>query len=176
MRDQGLTQAVPARAIGTVVIAAILIGVAAPSARADADDDIFAWRSWKSLDAAIALRPLDGPDDIDEKIEIVQDRLDALGRERARLEKDRQTAEQALDALRARRNVLRELSDIRTGGDARTRQTLKELTDQIAREEERQRMRRESIDGLVGESARVAGIVADYRGKAATLRQQESAP
>lgn len=40
------------------------------------------WRAWKDLTAAIAIAPLDGPDELLEKAEIIADRVDALARAR----------------------------------------------------------------------------------------------
>ena len=52
--------------------------VVADSSRAIQGDPAFSWKSWADISRAIALRPLDGPEDILEKREIIEDRLDDL--------------------------------------------------------------------------------------------------
>ena len=50
------------------------------------EDPVQAWRHWKQIDRAIALDELDGPDDILGKEEIIEDRIDDLTEEGARLQ------------------------------------------------------------------------------------------
>ena len=140
---------------------------------ADTEDSITAWKQWKSIDAAIALRPLDGPDDIIEKAEIIEDRVDELKREKARLEKEIDLNRQKLQILRNQREVLRDLAEIKGGGDSQTRQRLHDLAERIRREETLLKKRKETVAELETELARWKNLAAEYREKARLLKVKE---
>ena len=141
----------------------------------DTAESVTAWTRWKSIEAAIALRPLDGPDDIIEKAEIIEDRSDDLTRERARLEEEMIPVRRKLQAMRDQREVLRDLADIKIGGDTQTRERLQDLAERIRREESLSKMMKESMAELAGELERMRDLAAAYREKARLLRLEEGA-
>jgi hypothetical protein len=139
----------------------------------DTEDAITAWKRWKSIEAAIAVRPLDGPDDIVEKAEIIEDRADELNGEKVRLEREADLNRQKLRTLRSQREVLQDLAEIKPGGDSQTRNRLHDLAGRIAREEMLLRIRRESVSELEKELVRMNELAVEYREKARDLIIQE---
>jgi predicted nuclease with TOPRIM domain len=155
-----------------VVILLWILGVVC--AFADSDDDaIFAWKKWSSIDAAIALRPLDGPEDIREKAEIIEDRIDELKREKARLEREIDLSNQKLQSLRNQKAVLQELEDVKMGSDSQGRQRLQDLSERIRREEHLLKMKRKSLAELEVWITKMTNLAAEYREKARILEIQE---
>jgi len=139
----------------------------------DTEDAITAWKRWKSIDAAIAVRPLDGPDDIIEKAEIIEDRADELKGEKARLEREADLNRQKLRTLRSQREVLQDLAEIKPGGDSQTRNRLQDVAERIGREEMLLRMRLQSVAELEQELIRMKGLAVEYRKKAENLMIKE---
>lgn len=139
----------------------------------DTSASIFAWKQWKSIDAAIALRSLDGPEDIREKAEIIADRLDELKREKTRLEKEIDQNQQTIQSLRNQRDILQDLAELQQGGDTQTQQRIHELTERIQQQEQLLKMRRESLRGLVQELERIKRLLADYQQRANSLQRRE---
>ncbi len=137
------------------------------------DDSATAWKRWKNIDAAIALRPLDGPGDIIEKAEIIDDRADELDGEKIRLNNEIDTHSKKLANLRNQREILRDLADIQMGGDRQTRQRLQDLAERIRGGENQLKRRRESVLALGKELARMKNLAAMYREKARLLRIKE---
>jgi hypothetical protein len=137
------------------------------------EDSATAWKRWKNIDAAIALRPLDGPGDIIEKAEIIDDRTDELSSEKIRLNKEIDFQQKKLVNLRNQREVLQDLADIQMGGDSQTRQRLQDLAERIRRGEILLKLYRESILELENEFARMKKLAAMYREKARLLRLKE---
>ncbi|MCZ7583120.1 MAG: hypothetical protein M5R36_07170 [Deltaproteobacteria bacterium] len=161
------------RAVPVLLLTAAISLSSAVLARADDAPSPDAWKQWKSIDAAIALRPLDGPDDIVEKAEIIEDRVDDLAREKTRLQAELDSGGQRLDNLRRQREALQDLAEIQRGGDPQTRQRLHDLAGRIRREETRLADLRSSLAGLEKELERMRALAADYRAKAETLKQRE---
>ncbi|MEW6443520.1 MAG: hypothetical protein AB1640_21480 [bacterium] len=160
------------RCLPVALIALILAGgVGAPAG--GAENAIRAWKSWKSIEAAIALHPLDGPDDMLEKVEIIEDRVDALDGERIRLQTEAAQNLERLRALRMQRESLQDLAEIKPGGDPQTRQRLHDLSERTRREEILLELRRESVDELEEELVRMRGLAAAYREKAGNLMIRE---
>lgn len=139
----------------------------------ETEDSVAAWKRWKSIEAAIALRPLDGPEDIIEKAEIIEDRADDLAREKARLEVETTRGREQIQRLEDQREVLRELEEIRLSGDLRSRQRLQDISERIRREEALLKRIGESVVGLEEELARMSALAAEYREKARLLRIEE---
>jgi hypothetical protein len=135
----------------------------------DTEDAITAWKRWKSIEAVVEVRPLDGPDDIIEKAEIIEDRVDELKGEQARLELEADLNRQKLGSLRSQREVLQDLAEIKPAGDPQTRNRLNDLAERIGREERRLKMRRQSVDELEEELIRMRGLAVEYREKAENL-------
>ena len=139
----------------------------------DTEDAITAWKRWKSIEAAIAVRPLDGPDDIIEKAEIIEDRADELKGEKARLEREADLNRQKLRTLRSQREVLQDLAEIKPGGDSQTRNRLQDVAERIGREEMLLKMRRQSVAELEEELVQMKKLAVKYREKARDLMIQE---
>ena len=139
----------------------------------DTLDSITAWQRWKSIDSAIELRPLDGPEDIIEKAEIIEDRVDALTNEKTRLEAEIELSRQKLQTLNDQRDTLQQLDEIKQGGDMQIRQRLHDLTDRIQREQNLLEKRVESVGELCVELARMRELAAEYREKARLLKLEE---
>ena len=139
----------------------------------DTEDAITAWKRWKSIEAAIEVRPLDGPDDIIEKAEIIEDRADELKGEKARLQTEAELNRQKLQTLRRQRESLQDLREIKPGGDSQTRNRLYDLAERIGREERLLKMRRESAAELEKEFAHMNELALEYREKARDLMIRE---
>jgi len=152
----------------------ILLGIAVGTAAAGNEQErITAWQRWKDIGPAIALDPLDGPADILEKVEIIEDRVDELVKEKARLEKEIELNRQQLFILRNQRQTLQELSQIQPQGNSQTSQRLHDLTERINREENLLRIKNESIAGLRRELTHLQTLAAEYREKAKRLQREE---
>lgn len=137
------------------------------------ENGIFAWKKWRSIDAAVALRPLDGPEDIREKAEIIEDRIDELKREKARLQTEIALGSQKLQSLKNQKTVLQELEDVKIGSDSQGRQRLQDISERIRREEQLLKLKRKSLAELEVEITKMTSLAAEYRGKARILEIQE---
>ena len=84
--------------------------------------DLTRWRSWKAIDAAIAVDPLDGPEELSEKADIIADRLDALRRESLRVQNKCTEIKKALSGVLQQADALRDLAGVRTRRDILLRQ------------------------------------------------------
>lgn len=169
----------PARtALLLLLIAALVAAPGADRAGAGASagpaDAVNAWRQLKSIDAAIAIRPLDGPEDIREKAEIVADRLDELDREEKNLSLAIEQNRQVLHSLRIQKEVLRDLSEMQQGRDAPAPQRKHDLTERIQQQEKLLEQKTASRDELRLEVERLKTIYDQYLKRAETLRLNES--
>jgi len=140
----------------------------------DSFESIDTWRSWKSIEAAIALAPLDGPEDIREKAEIIADRLDELKREETRLTQESEQNAQMVRSLHNQREILRNLAELQQGRGAQDPQQLHELTERIQQQEQLLKRRKKSLNDLRGETDRLQRLLEEYKQKAASLQQKES--
>ncbi len=68
------------------------------------------WQAWPPIDKAIAIEPLDGPDELLEKAEIIADRRDGLMRELTMLSHSCASVEVALAGVLTQAETLRELA------------------------------------------------------------------
>ncbi len=162
------------RPILIFLLATVLTGVAGTTVLAEESvDSINAWKRWKKIDDAIAPRPLDGPEDILEKAEIIEDRVDELKREKARLDKELEFSRQLLQNLINQKEIIEDLAEVQQGGDTQSRRRIHDLTDRIQREEELVKERKESISGLQTELSRMSTLAASYREKAKNLKIHE---
>ena len=160
-----------------ILVALALFAIVVLHASAgESEEFLTAWKGWKSIEGAIAIRPLDGPEDIIERAEIIEDRVDDLARERGRLEGVEARLRDRLRQLRSRREALRDLEEIRLSGDAQSRQRLQDVAGRIRREEGLLKEAGESITGLEVELARMEELAAAYREKARILKMEESEP
>ena len=90
-----------------VLLAGVTVLVTTVANAQPSADDFVLWRSWHPIEAAISVAPLDGPEELKEKAEIIADRQDALTRERVRL------APQCLEIGKALRGALQQLEAVR---------------------------------------------------------------
>ena len=160
----------------TIILLFVLMLWAAAGACAVADqgsDSIDAWKKWKSIDSAVVLRPLDGPEDILEKAEIIEDRTDELKTEKVRLENWNENQRKKLNTLYNQREILRDLSEIKMGGDTQIRQRLHDLTERIRREEIVAKSINASVAELDGVLVRMINLATEYREKARLLKLKE---
>jgi hypothetical protein len=156
-----------------LVLMALLFTGGVRAFAGDTEDAVTAWKRWKSIEAAIEVRPLDGPDDIIEKAEIIEDRADELKGEQARLEMEADLNHQKLRALRSQREVLKDLAEIKPAGDPQTRNRLNDLAERIGREERQLKMRRRSVAEMEEELIRLRGLAVEYREEAENLMIRE---
>ena len=132
-----------------------------------------AWQGWKDITAAIHLRPLDGPDDILEKAEIIEDRIDALSREGERIGARCALIEQALAGLLQQIEDLRELASLSGHRDSHARQRLHELSSRRHEVRTLAEGCRAAIEAMERERARLVALDRSYRARAAQLRAEE---
>jgi len=156
-----------------LVILALLAAGVRPAAADNKEESIDAWRRWKDIHKAIEIRPLDVEADILEKVEIIDDRIDALEREKKRLENERRAGEQRLQSLLNQREVLKDLTETRQGADVQTSQRLHDLTDRIQREEALAGRRKSSLEDLAKEMENLRNLEIGYRARANSLRHEE---
>ena len=140
----------------------------------DSGDSVDAWRSLKSIDAAIALEPLDGPEDIREKAEIIADRIDELTREKQRLQKESEQSNKIILSLRNQREILRNLTELQKERSSRDPQQLHELTERISQHEQLLQKTKTSLHDLEKELERLQNLLDEYNRKANSLQQKES--
>jgi chromosome segregation ATPase len=136
-------------------------------------DPAQAWKTWKELSRAIRLRPLDGPDDILEKAEIIEDRLDDLGEARQELRTEAQEWEDRRQALELQIEVLNDLAQVQRGGDLQLQQRLHTLREDLGKAARRLGVLKGSLKELDKELYRLNGLVKEYNHKAAELRRRE---
>lgn len=136
-------------------------------------DPVWAWKRWKDIDRAVALRPLDGPQDILEKSEIIADRLDALGREGKRLQGMLKLRSDRHASLEIQVESLEDLADVQRGGDLQLRQRVHNLRADLRKAAQRMRFIETSLKEMGRERQRLEGLLASYEQKAEALRRQE---
>ncbi len=136
-------------------------------------DSATAWKRWKDISAAIALRELDGPDDIIEKAEIIDDRVDELRRENERLKKEILKRRQRLDGLLSQKDSLQGIADIKMGGDFQMRQNLSDISDRIQATTGQIEAYGNSQAELEKQINRMSKLAMSYREKARLLHIKE---
>ena len=157
-----------------VLVASLIWSIgAAYSVANEKKDPLTAWKNWQSIEAAIALRPLDGPEDIHEKVEIIEDRVDDLVREKSRQQSELDMHAKELATLYNQRAVLKELSEIRLGSNTQTRHRLHALAERIQRKEAQQGMMQKSNKELDEEIARLQSRIIQYNEKSRNLKDKE---
>ena len=171
--DVGAESAVPDTAGGDSVAVAPQDSVVADFVRQQKIDPAYAWKLWKELSRAIALRALDGPDDILEKAEIIQDRRDDLLEEKKKIKAASKEWEERHQALELQLEVLDDLAEIQRGGDLQLQQRMHSLREDRGKALRRLRVFRGSLRDLDREVGSMAKLAEEYREKAADLRRRE---
>jgi hypothetical protein len=158
---------------GALILLTILLVQSSHSFAGTPEDTIFAWQKLKPIKAAIVLGTLDGPDDILEKAEIIEDRMDLLTKEKSKLKNGITDGLAKLKTLDTQLEVLKDLAEIRQGGDFQTQQRLHHLSEQIQREKHLLELRKLSLSGLQKELDRLKRLHQEYRKKAQLLKMKE---
>lgn len=143
------------------------------STRRQRVDPAYAWKTWTDLARAIALRPLDGPEDIREKAEIIADRTDDLREEQQKLKATLEEWQVRHQALELQLEVLEDLAEVQRGGDLQLQQRQHSLREDLGKAMQRIRVFRASRDELARELERLDKLAGQYREKAADLRRRE---
>ena len=136
-------------------------------------DPAFEWKRWKDLARAIRLRPLDGPSDILEKAEIVEDRIDDLTEERGRLVDQARDWKIRREALETQLEVLDDLARVQRGGDLQLQQRMHNMREGRRLASRRQVILEASLQQMDSEVERLNELSAEYKSKAEDLRRRE---
>lgn len=136
-------------------------------------DPACAWKTWKDLSRAIGLRPLDGPEDILEKAEIIEDRLDDLRQEQGKLEASSKEWTDRRQALEDQLEVLADLAEVQQGGDLQMQQRLDGLRQNLREAVQRLGIVAGSLGDLQKELDRLTVLVKQYKDKAEELHRRE---
>lgn len=162
-------------AIATAIALAVTAGVAhAEPTPGPLSEPLTAWQRLPSIEAAIAVDPLDGPEEITAKAEIIADRRDALLAAQAKLARDCGEIGEAAAGVRRQTEALRDLASVSGGRELKLRQRQQ---DAHARQREMDRMLRtcaESKAGIEMLLARTAALLEEYMKRAHTVRREET--
>lgn len=145
----------------------------ADSTRRQPIDPAYEWQTWADLSRAIILRPLDGPEDIREKAEIIADRIDDLREEQQQLKTTLEGWQTRHQALELQLEVLEELAQVQRGGDLQLQQRQHGLREELGRARRRLRVFRAAGGELAKELERLEKLAEEYREKAGALRRRE---
>ena len=136
-------------------------------------DPAHVWKTWKDISQAIVLRSLDGPDDILEKAEIIEDRIDDLREEQEKLKGGAEEWEERHQSLELQLEVLDDLAEVQRGGDLQLQQRMHGLRGDLGKAGRRVRVLTKSLEDLDEELDRMNRLVEEYREKSADLRRRE---
>lgn len=143
-----------------------------PSAR----DDSLRYNSWRGLQdisPAIAIAPLDGPEDFREKVEIIDDRIDLLATERKRITSALKALLEGRQAEELQREMLEDLSEINRESDMQLQQRFHDLQHQLSQYLRRIQAYEHAFADLESELGRLKGLAQQYRLQAEELRKKE---
>jgi hypothetical protein len=143
------------------------------SLRTQTLDPAYAWKGWPDIERATALRPLDGPDDILEKKEIIEDRLDDLHIEEKKLRTVIEGWHERQQALEMQREVLDDLAEVQRGGDLQLQQRLHTLREDMRQIATRIKTPTQALAELKKEQQRLHELARQYADKAQKLRREE---
>ena len=133
-----------------------------------------AWKTWKDLSRAIRMMPLDGPDDILEKAEIIEDRIDDLSREEKRLEAGMGEWMSRHRSLGMQLEVLEDLAKVQLGGDLELQQRMHNMREGRRMAVHRADVFERSLAELRTELGQMLGLVQEYEREAEELRRREA--
>ncbi|MDA0337137.1 MAG: hypothetical protein O2782_18400 [bacterium] len=136
-------------------------------------DPAWAWWRWPPVHAAIAIAPLDGPQDILAKEEILADRIDALVIEAARLDTLAAAWQARSVAMTAQLEVLEDLADVQLGGDLEFQQRTGSVREEVVQAAEQITTFAATRTALAEELIRLRSLSETYRQQAAQLREEE---
>ena len=138
-----------------------------------AEDPVQAWRQWKRINRAIALEELDGPDDILAKEEIIEDRIDDLTEEDARLQQNASQWDARHEATSVQLEVLDDLAEMQLGGDLQLQQRIDDVREQIREAAQWLERFGSSREDLALEVASMRKLADKYRQTAEEIRTRE---
>ena len=133
----------------------------------------YRWKTWKDLSRAIAIRALDGPADILEKAEIVEDRRDDLLLEQEILQVQLNESKHRHQSLEIQLEVLEDLAEVKRGGDFELQQRLHNLRENIRKNERGIQGFAASLKEMEKELKRLADLVKEYKARAEDLQRYE---
>ena len=139
-----------------------------------ASDAAQVWKTWTDLSRAIRLMPLDGPGDILEKAEIIEDRIDDLSREEQRLEEKAGEWMSRHRSLGMQLEVLEDLAKVQLGGDLQLQQRMHTMREGRRMAVHRTDVFERSLAELRRELGQTHGLVQEYKKKAEELRRREA--
>jgi chromosome segregation ATPase len=154
----------------------IMLWLTLPCGAEESAESIRAWAKLPDISKAIALRPLDDPADIIEKAEIIEDRIDALVKEKERLAKWIQEIEATQQQLQEQRRILEEVAELHRRSDSSFRQRRAQLTERISHNRTLLESLQKSCHDLQVEIERERRQAEDYRKKSQHLKMQENKP
>ena len=161
--------------VDTVTKAAVEDTVAQDSVSAVAPvSPAYIWKTWADLSRAIELRKLDGPEDIIEKADIIEDRIDDLSQEREKLATARQEWADKSDALEIQLEVLEDLAKVQLGGDLQLQQRMHRMREGRSVAANQLEILTRSISELDIEAGGLTEMVREYKKQAEELRRREA--
>ena len=134
----------------------------------------YIWKTWADLSRAIELRKLDGPEDIIEKADIIEDRIDDLSQEREKLATARQEWADKSDALEIQLEVLEDLAKVQLGGDLQLQQRMHRMREGRSVAANQLEILTRSISELDIEAGGLTEMVREYKKQAEELRRREA--
>lgn len=143
---------------------------------ASARDDSLRYSSWRGLPTiapAIAVAPLDGPEDLREKIEIIEDRIDLLATERKRIVYALKALTQSRQAQELQLEMLEDLSQINCESDVQLQQRLHDLQHQLSQYIRRIQAYEHAFAALENELDHLKGFAQQYRLQTEDLLKKE---
>jgi hypothetical protein len=136
-------------------------------------DPSFDWTRWPDIAAAIALQPLDGPEDILEKQEIIDDRIDDLTARGGALDTLAGAWTDRHRAMSTQLEVLDDLAEVQLGGDLEFQQRIESVREEVLQAAQQMTRIGSARRQLEAEVARLRALADDYRDQALRLREQE---
>lgn len=149
----------------------LVVGLWTGRARAD---DPQAWRQWKPIAAAVAIDPLDGPEELLEKAEIIADRRDALQREKGRLTPECAAIDEGLRSIAQQIEVTEEIVTLRGGRTTVLRNRLHTLRGRKRDLNNRLRVCRANLSAIEAAAVALTTQYKDYVQRIEALRVEEA--
>ncbi len=153
----------------------LLLGLAftAAALAQPGSEDLQVWQTWKSIDAATTLAPLDGPDEVLEKAEIIADRRDALSAEQRRISERCEAIAAGVAGVEQQLEGTREIIRVRGGRDGVLRRRVHAFRTRKRELEDLGRVCEESRSGLSKALADLGAQHTRYLEQAKALRAEE---
>lgn len=128
------------------------------------EERITAWKRWKDISKAIEIAPLDGPEEITEKIEIIEDRIDDLDGEKRLLSTDLERLAASSHTLALKITGLQRLLDMRRRTDLLLQRRLQSLKSRRASLVPKIECLETNLEEISAEVERLRGLSRKYSG------------